>query len=96
MLMISTDSTAKEYIAGLSDGNSMDFDVNWIAGDTQQETLRTAQAAGTTVAMIMTWPDTTVATFSLVMLTFEISETTAEAQIMASFSGRITGAIAWT
>ena len=90
------DSTAKEYIAGLSDGNTMDFDVNWIAGDTEQELLRTAQAAGSTVSMVMTWPDTTVATFSLVMLSFEIGETTPEAQITATFSGRITGAIAWT
>ena len=92
------DSTAKEYIAGLADGNTVDFDVNWIAGNTEQESLRTSQAAGSTVSLVMTWQTSpnTIATFSLVLLGFEMGETTAEAQIMASISGRITGAITWT
>lgn len=92
------DSTAKEYIAGLADGNTVDFDVNWVAGNTQQEQLRTDQAAGSTSHIRMVWqtsPNTT-AVFELVMLTFEISETTPEQQVMASFSGRISGSIAWS
>lgn len=92
------DSTAKEYIAGLADGNTVDFDVNWIAGNTQQASLRTSQAAGDTVYLRMIWqtsPQTT-AVFNLVMLSFEIGETTPDAQVSASFSGRITGAITWS
>jgi predicted secreted protein len=92
------DSTAKEYIAGLADGNTVDFDVNFIAGNTQQAALRSAQAAGQTKHLRMIWqtsPNTT-ADFQLVMLTFEMGETTPESQVMASFSGRISGAITWS
>ncbi len=91
------DSTAKEYIAGLADGNTVDFEVNWLVGNTQQVALRTAAAAGSTKHVKMIWntsPNTS-ATFQLVILGFEISETTAEAQISASVSGRITGSITW-
>ena len=92
------DSTAKEYIAGLADGNTVDFDVNWVAGNTQQEALRTAQAAGNTVYLKMVWQTSplTNAVFKLVILKFEIGETTPEQQVMASFSGRISGAITWS
>ena len=92
------DSTAKEYIAGLADGNSLEFDVNWISSNTQQTSLRTSQAAGSTVPIRMVWqtsPNTT-AVFDLVLLAFEISETSAESQVMASISGRITGSIVWS
>ena len=92
------DSTAKEYIAGLADGNSLEFDVNWISSNTEQTSLRTQQASGSTVNMRMVWqtsPNTT-AVFDLVLLSFEIGETSAESQIMASISGRITGSITWS
>jgi len=92
------DSTAKEYIAGLADGNTVDFDVNWLVGNTEQTSLRTSQASGATVSLAMVWqtsPNTT-ATFSLVLLGFEMGETTPEGQVMASISGRITGAISWS
>jgi len=90
------DSTAKEYIAGLADGNTVEFDVNYIQG-TQQQSLRASQAAGNTVHMKMVWPFSpeTTAVFELVMLGFEIGETTPEGQITAAFSGRISGSIAW-
>lgn len=91
------DSTAKEYIAGLADGSSVDFDVNWLVGNTQQVALRTAAANGTTESMGMVWPTSpeTTATFSLVILSFEMGETTPEQQVTASISGRISGAITW-
>jgi hypothetical protein len=92
------DSTAKEYIAGLADGNNVEFDVNWIAGNTQQTSLRTSQAAGSTVNLRMVWQTSpnTNAQFDLVLLTFDIAETTPEQQVMASISGRITGSIVWS
>ena len=91
------DSTAKEYIAGLADGNTVDFDVNWLVGNTQQVALRTAAGAGSTKHLKMVWqtsPNTT-ATFQLVILQFEMGETTPEQQVTASISGRITGSITW-
>jgi len=92
------DSTAKEYIAGLADGNTVDFDVNWLVGNTEQASLRTSQAAGSTVNLRMVWPTSpnTLAQFDLVLLGFEIGETTPEGQVSAAISGRISGAIAWS
>ena len=92
------DSTAKEYIAGLADGNTVDFDVNFLAGNTQQASLRTSQAAGSTVNLKMTWQTSpnTLAQFNFVLLTFEMGETTADGQVTASISGRISGAITWS
>ena len=92
------DSTAKEYIAGLADGNTVEFDMNWIAGNTQQQSLRTSQAAGSTVNLRMVWSTSpnTNAQFDLVLLGFEMGETTPEQQITASVSGRISGSIVWS
>lgn len=90
------DSTAKEYIAGLADGNTVEFTVNYIQG-TQQQSLRTSQAAGSTVNLKMVWPFSpeTTAQFDLVLLTFEMDETTPEEQVRATISGRISGSITW-
>jgi len=92
------DSTAKEFIAGLAEGNNVEFDVNWISDNTEQISLRTSVDAGDTVNLRMVWQTSplTNAQFDLVLLTFELSETTAESQIMASISGRITGTIVWS
>jgi hypothetical protein len=71
--------------------------MNWVAGNTQQQSLRTSQAAGETVNMKMVWPTSpeTTAVFDLVLLSFEMGETTPESQLTASASGRISGAITW-
>ena len=92
------DSTAKEYIAGLADGNTVEFEMNWVVGNTQQQTLRTQQAAGATVNLRMVWNTSpqTKAQFDLVLLDFEMGETTPDAQITARASGRISGSITWT
>ena len=92
------DSTAKEYIAGLADGNTVEFDMNWLRGNTQQASLRTSQAAGSTVNLRMVWQTSplTRAQFNLVLLTFEMGETTPDAQVTATVSGRISGSITWS
>lgn len=43
----SFDSTAMEFIAGLSDGGEVTFDVNFVASNAQQQGLRTDHRAGT-------------------------------------------------
>ena len=92
------DSTAKEYIAGLADGNTVEFEMNWVQGNTQQQSLRTSAAAGETVNLRLAWQTSpnTVAQFDFVLLTFEMGETTPEAQVTARVSGRISGSIVWT
>lgn len=91
------DSTAKEYIAGLADGNTVEFTVNYIQQASQQS-LRTSQAAGSTVNLQMVWPFSpqTKAQFDFVLLTFQMDETTPEEQVKATISGRISGSIVWT
>ena len=92
------DSTAKEYIAGLADGNNVEFDFNFLSGNSQQDTLRTSTASGSTVNLKMTWltsPNQTAA-FDLVLLNFEIGETTPDGQVTGKVSGRITGTILWS
>lgn len=88
------DSTAKEYIGGLPDGSSVEFEGNWIKG-AQQTTLR--DAVGTTKTFTMEWADSpqSTALFSMVILGFEMGETTPENQMTFSITGRITGAITW-
>lgn len=88
------DSTAKEYIGGLPDGSSVEFEGNWIKS-TQQTGLR--DAVGTTRSFRMEWADSpsSQATFSMVVLGFEMGETTPESQMTFSVTGRITGAITW-
>ena len=94
----SLDSTAQEYIAGLADGNTVEFEFNWVVGNTEQQSLRTSQAAGSTVNLQMTWDTSpqTVAQFDFVLLDFEMGETAPEQQITGRVSGRISGSIAWT
>ena len=89
------DSTSKEYIGGLPDGASVEFEMNWIKSNTKQIILQ--GAVGNTHSFQVTWPDSpaTVATFSMVVLGFNMGETTPEAQLTANVSGRITGDITW-
>ena len=90
------DSTAQEYISGLPDGQQVEFECNWIAGNVQQEALR--DAVGTTKHFKLTWAGSlaSVADFQLVILGFNRGETTPESQQTASITGRITGAITWS
>ena len=88
------DSTAKEYIGGLPDGGSLEFKVNWLAGNTQQNALR--DGVGTTKPFQVAWSDNSGATFSMVILGFTRDETSPEGQLTASIQGRITGAITWS
>lgn len=88
------DSTAKEYIAGLPDGNTVEFEFNWTK-TAQQTDLR--DSVGSTRTFRMVWADSpsTQATFQMAVLQFDINETTPENQITARASGRITGDITW-
>jgi hypothetical protein len=87
------DSTSKEYIGGLPDGEQVEFEMNWLAGNTQQEDLR--DAVGTTRNFQFVWSDSSTADFALVVLGFNRGETTPESQLTAAMTGRITGDITW-
>jgi hypothetical protein len=88
------DSTAKEYIGGLPDGASVEFEGNWTKA-TQQTALR--DAVGTTKNFVMEWADSPAssASFAMVVLGFSMGETTPESQLTFTVQGRITGDITW-
>jgi hypothetical protein len=88
------DSTSKEYIGGLPDGATVEFEMNWIK-TAQQTALR--DAVGTTQKFKIDWSDSpsSSATFDMVVLGFEMGETTPEGQLTASCTGRISGDIVW-
>jgi len=87
------ESTAKDYIGGLPDGGTLEFKVNYLSGNTQQNALR--DGVGTTKNVQVLWSDTTTGTFDLVILGFTRDETTPEGQLTATISGRISGGIVW-
>ena len=88
----SLDSTAKEYIAALPDGETVAITMNFVGG-TQQNALR--DGVRTTKNFVMEFSDNTQATFSMVILGFMRDETSPESQLTASVNGRITGPITW-
>ena len=87
------DSTAMEYIAGLSDGNTVDISFNFLASNTQHEALR--DAVGTTVNIQIVWSDSSQADFAWVVLGFNRDEQAPTDQLKATATGRISGAIVW-
>ena len=88
----SLDSTAKEYIAALPDGETVSITMNFVGG-TQQNALR--DGVRTTKNFVMEFSDNTKATFTMVILGFLRDETSPESQLTASVNGRITGPITW-
>lgn len=86
-------STAKEYIGGLAEGATVDFQLNFVGG-TQQNALR--DGVGTVRNFRMDFSDNTRASFAFLVLGFNRDETTPEAQLTASVNGRITGDITYT
>jgi len=87
------DSTSKEYIGGLPDGESVEFELNWLASNVQQEDLR--DSVGSTRGFQLVYSDSSQADFQMVVLGFSRSSTTPEEQLKASVTGRITGDITW-
>lgn len=85
--------TDKEYIGGLTDGSTVEFTVNFIAGNTQQEALR--DGVRSTLNFTITWPDASTVAFALVILSFSRAESTPESQLTAVISGRVTGGLSW-
>ena len=89
------DSTAKEYISGVPDGGSVNFELNWISG-TQQKQLRDDVDAGTSRNYMITFPTSpnTTAVFEARCTEFSMS-TEPNAQVRASANLKISGSVTW-
>jgi hypothetical protein len=89
------DSTAKEYISGVPDGGSVDFECNWTSS-TQQQQVRDDVEAGTTryYEVAFSTSPNTVATFQARATSFAMS-TDPNSQLRASVTLKITGSVSW-
>lgn len=96
----SFDSTSMEFIAALSDGGEVTFDMNFIGSDAQQQGLRTDHVAGTVRNFKLIYPDhaTTPTTVSFAALVTAPPEPSGGVNqvIKGSASLKVSGAPTWT
>lgn len=92
-------STAKEYVAGLSDGSEITITCNLLPGDSdQQEMVNGTSGKGTTNSYKFTCTDgtsTDIYTFNAVNLGYEIAPAL-DSQNQITFTLKVTGAIVHT
>lgn len=96
----SFDSTAMEFIAGLSDSGELTFDVNFVSNDAQQQGLRTDMRAGTLRNFKLILNDhattpTTIAFAAIVTAAPELSGSVNQV-VKASCSLKVSGLPTWT
>lgn len=96
----SFDSTAMEFIAGLSDNGEVTFDVNFVGSDAQQQGLRTDLRNGTLRNFKIIINDhattkTTVAFAAIVTASPELSGSVNQV-IKGSCSLKVSGLATWT
>ncbi len=86
----------KEFISGLADAGSVNFDLNWIKG-TQQAQVRDDVGAGTARNYRITWSDSpaTIANYNARVTAFSMN-TDPNSQIQASCTLKISGQVTWT
>lgn len=96
----SFDSTGKEYIAGLTDGGDVTFDLNFVASNAQQQGLRTDLRSGTVrnfkiiLNDHLTTPTTVI--FAAVVKAAPDLSGGVNAAIKASVALRVSGLPVWT
>lgn len=96
----SFDSTAMEFIAGLSDSGELTFDVNFVGSDAQQQGLRSDLRAGTLRNFKLILADhattpTTIAFAAIVTAAPEVSAGVNQV-VKGSCSLKISGLPTWT
>lgn len=96
----SFDSTAMEFIAGLSDNGELTFDVNFVGSDAQQQGLRTDLRNGTlrNFKLILNDHATTPTTITFAAIVTAAPELSGSVnQVMkGSCSLKISGSATWT
>src|SRR6185369_2297065 len=95
----SFDSTAREFIAGLTDNGELTFDLNFVGSDAQQQGLRTDSRAGTLRNFKLNLndhvSDPTIASFAaIVTMPPELGGGVDQA-VKGSCSLRISGTVSW-
>lgn len=90
------DSTAKEYISGVPDGGSINFELNWISS-AEQQTLRDDVEGGGSKFYKVIFPTSPLTTAAFTARCTEFSMTAEpNSQVRASATLKISGSVTWT
>lgn len=88
------DSTAKEFISGIKDEGKFGFEAKTIKADAGQIALRANRTSGAVVGMKLTLPDTSVASFNVIVKSMPTSGGV-NAVLKGKIDCRISGPVAW-
>jgi hypothetical protein len=89
------DSDAKEFISGIKDEGKFGFECKTLKTDAGQLALRANRTSGAVVAMKLTLPDTSVASFSVIVKSMPTSGGV-NAVLKGKIDTRISGAVVWS
>lgn len=89
------DSTAMEYISGLVDEGKFGYEAKTLSADPGQIAIRAARASGATTGIQLTFPDTTTATFSVLVKSIPVNAGV-NALLKGSVDCKITGPVLWS
>lgn len=89
------DSEAMEYISGLVDEGKFGYECKTIKSDPGQIAMIAARASGAVTGIKLTFPDTSVATFSVLVKSIPVSAGV-NALLKGSVDCKITGPVVWS
>ncbi|MGX5913951.1 phage tail tube protein [Aliidiomarina sp. Khilg15.8] len=89
------DKTAKEYIAGISDGDEKDIAFNILRDDAVQKEFREAARARENREFQVEFPNGVTATFTMTLLSYRINNPEAEQSLQATVKAKVSGAVVW-
>jgi hypothetical protein len=89
------DSTAKEFISGIKDEGKFGFEAKTLKTDPGQIALRANRTSGAVVGMILTLPDTSVASFNVIVKSMPTSGGV-NAVLKGKIDCRISGPVVWS
>lgn len=88
------DSTAKEFISGIKDEGKFGFEAKTLKTDAGQMALRANRTSGAVVGMKLTLPDTSVASFNVIVKSMPTGGGV-NAVLKGKIDCRISGPVAW-
>lgn len=89
------DSTAMEYVLGLKDEGKFSYEAKVLKTDVGQIAVRAARASGALTGMKLTLPDTSVATFNVLVKSVPTTGGI-NAILKGSVDCKISGAVVWS
>jgi hypothetical protein len=89
------DSTAKEFVSGIKDEGKFGFEAKTLKTDAGQIALRANRTSGAVVGMTLTLPDTSVASFNVIVKSMPTGGGV-NAVLKGKIDCRISGPVVWS